>query len=159
LRTLRKKLYGAIGYKSFNDLLAARKLMGRTQAAKLIEVAESLTREQAITLGFERSFAAARLVAATPEPDSVGGLLTSGVKTGKHGHGRKKLEAMSVREIEGAARTLRRKKEGKSEEEKAAEAAGKRARSVLVREGFRVLECKVMRRSMEWVVRIEAKSK
>lgn len=154
---LKKKLYAPLGYKSFDALLAARKLMSRAQASKLIEVSRAMSRDQAITLGFTKAYAAARLVAATPEPDTVAGLLTSGVKTGKHGHGRKNLTAMSAREVKEAAQKARQKKTGKSPEEKAAEASAKRARTALVAAGFKVVACDTIHRSMEWVVRIEAK--
>jgi hypothetical protein len=156
---LKKKLYGALGYKSFDALLAHRKLMSRTQATKLIEVSHAMSRDAAIKLGLAKAYAAARLVAATPEPDTVTGLLAKGVRTGKHGHGRKTLEHMSVREVEDAAQKVRRKKEGKGAEQKAAEAAAKLARVALVAAGFRVLECDAIRRSMEWIIRIEAKPK
>jgi len=156
---LKKKLYGALGYKSFDAMLAERKLMSRAQASKLIEVARAMSRDEAITLGFAKAYAAARLVAATPEPDTVAGLLTSGVKTGKAGHGRKKLEGMTAREVAKMAQNVRRKKEGKSDEQKAAEAAAKRARKLLASDGFKVVKCEVVRRSMVWIVSIEAKEK
>jgi hypothetical protein len=67
-----KKLFVAIGYRTFDALLAARVPIGRSQAYKLIAIAERVTREQAISLGEEKAYAIARLVATTPEADTVG---------------------------------------------------------------------------------------
>jgi hypothetical protein len=101
---LEKKLFEALGYASFDELLTRRRVMGRTQAWKLIKVVRELPRERAMQVGQERAFALVTLADATPEPDTAASLLTTGVKVG----GRKRdVAKLSKREIEALAKSAR----------------------------------------------------
>lgn len=102
----KKKLFVALGYSSFGALLAARKVMSRRTAEKLIGVVSNVPRPKAMELGPEKAYALARLVATTPELDTIDEVLDQGVRVGKE---RKKISGASAREIEEAARAVRAK--------------------------------------------------
>ena len=104
LRELKeKKLFVALGFRTFDELLAKRVPIGRSQAYKLIAIATKVTREDAITLGEEKAYSIARLVAVSPEADSVASVLGSGVRVGKS---KRSAATMSTREIDAAKRSL-----------------------------------------------------
>lgn len=98
-----KKLFVALGYRTFDAMLAECIPIGRSQAYKLIAIAQRVTREQALELGEEKAYAIARLVATTPEADTVASVLDEGVRVGA---GTRSARAMSRREIEGVKRKL-----------------------------------------------------
>ncbi len=100
----KKKLYVALGYESFAKLLTARAVMSVRSAEKLIEVVQAVPRTRALDLGPEKSYALARLVAATPEVDSVETILERGVHVGKK---RKPVAALSTREFDETTRAVR----------------------------------------------------
>ena len=98
-----KKLFAALGDPTFDAMLAKRVPIGRSQAYKLMAIAEKVTRDQAIELGEEKAYAIARLVATTPEADTVATVLAKGVRVGKK---RRSALSMSGREIEAVKRTV-----------------------------------------------------
>lgn len=98
-----KKLFVALGYGTFDAMLEARIPIGRSQAYKLIAIVQRVTRDQAVELGEEKAYAIARLVATTPEADTVTSVLEEGVRVGNE---KRSARAMSRREIEGVKRKL-----------------------------------------------------
>lgn len=66
-----RKLYTASGHATLSGFLKAERLVSARQAAKLIKVVENVTRERAIALGPEKSYALVAYTEATPETDSV----------------------------------------------------------------------------------------
>lgn len=101
---LDKKLYAALGYASFDELLAKRDVIGRTQAYKLMAVVRELPRERAVEIGQERAYALVAVAAATPEPDTAGSILTTGVKV----RGKKKdVSKLSKRDLAEVAKEVR----------------------------------------------------
>ena len=119
---LDKKLYAALGYRSFDELLAKRNVLGRTQAYKLIAVVRELPRARAVEIGQERAYALVAVAAATPEADTAGSLLTTGIKVrGKT----KDLSQLSKRDLEEVAREVRPRKT--SAAQKDAETAARKA--------------------------------
>lgn len=134
LRELKeKKLFVALGYRTFDVMLAERVPIGRSQAYKLIAIATKVTREDAIALGEEKAYSIARLVATTPEADTVASVLSSGVRVGKS---TRPATTMSTREIDSVKRSIakRTKKPDAAEREarqrvRAAQ-AGLRARRI-----------------------------
>ncbi|CAN5773141.1 hypothetical protein BH09MYX1_BH09MYX1_36810 [soil metagenome] len=101
---LDKKLYLALGHASFEAMLEKRDVIGRTQAFKLIAVARELPRERALDVGAERAYALVALAAATPEKDSAGSILNTGVAVrGKV----KDVTGLSKRELEAVTKTVR----------------------------------------------------
>jgi hypothetical protein len=98
-----KKLFAALGDPTFDAMLAKRVPIGRSQAYKLMAIAERVTREQALELGEERAYAIARLVATTPEADTVASVLDTGVRIGKK---QRSPKSMSRREIDAVKRKV-----------------------------------------------------
>jgi hypothetical protein len=75
----KKKLYAALGHRSLADLLSARGVLGKSQAAKLIAIVDHLPRSKAIGEGIEKSYALVRLAAATPALDTAVEVAAEGV--------------------------------------------------------------------------------
>lgn len=101
---LKKKLYAALGYGSFEEMLTARAVFGVTQAWKLIEVVSSVSVTRALELGPEKVFALTRYAKATPEPDTAQSLIDSNATIGD-----KPIKEVSLREITKAAREAKAK--------------------------------------------------
>lgn len=154
LRELKeKKLYAAMGYRSFEALLVDRSLPSDRQAAKLIQVVSSVARDQALELGLERAFALVRYTEATPEPDTPGYLLASKAKVGG-----KPVAQASVRAIVAATKAVRKAhpgKRAKSTGEAEADDAVKRAHAWLAKKGVRGAKVEAKRSRGAWVVRVD----
>ncbi len=118
---LRDELYAALGYASFEALLDDRGLVSVAQARKLISVVDSVPREDALALGQERAYALVSYAAATPEDDTVAGLVSGGATITK----------ASVREIRAAARGERAKAAANEPPTAAQKAKAKQERSAL----------------------------
>ena len=73
-------LYSAMGFDSFEQMLDARKVMGATQAFKLIRLVEGIPRDQALRLGQEKAYALVTYTAATPEQDVPAALVRRNAK-------------------------------------------------------------------------------
>ncbi len=101
---LKKKLYLALGHKSFREMLSARDVMSWSRAKQLVEIVDTMDRERALSLGSEKAYALARYTAATPEPDTPEWLLSTGAKVGD-----KPVAEASLREIREATRDVRKK--------------------------------------------------
>lgn len=100
----KKKLYAALGFRSFADLLAKRDVISARSADKLIEIVEAMPRAPALAVGSERAYALARLAAVTPELDSAELILAEGVKV--KGRARK-VDKLSTRQLEETIRAVR----------------------------------------------------
>ncbi|MGZ3421778.1 MAG: hypothetical protein ACXVEE_28135, partial [Polyangiales bacterium] len=113
---LKKKLYAALGFASFEKLLTARQVISASTAYQLIDVVESLPREKALSLGAEKSYALARFAAATPVSDPPATLVDEGVPIGRGG---KRIPAskVTVRQLEEATRKARARKKNKRDVE------------------------------------------
>lgn len=122
---LRKKLFVALGHKSFAEMLAARDVMSAMTAKKLIAVVEKVPLEQALQLGPEKAYALARYTEATPEPDTPAGLLESGVEIGG-----KKVADASLRDLTRAGKEARAKTKPKRAASPEQAAATKAVRDV-----------------------------
>ncbi len=104
---LDNKLHMALGYDNFEAMIAARNVIGRSQAFKLIAVVKQLPRAEAIAMGQERAYALANLAAATPQHDTATSIVTKGVRV--RGTVRD-VSRLSVREIESLAKQVRPRK-------------------------------------------------
>lgn len=151
LKQLRdEKLYAALGYRTFDELLAKRRPIGRTQAYKLIALVENVTRDQALALGEEKAYALARLAKATPAADTVGSILETGIEIGSsHKH----LKGMSVRQIEETRRRVQKPRTA-SPEEVAARRAARDSQRTLRARGI-AARVHVTRRGKKWWAAIE----
>lgn len=122
----KRKLFVAIGFASFAEMLKARAVMSARAAEKLVDIVAAMKRDQALELGPEKAYALARLVAATPEPDSVAEVVAKGaVVRGK----KVAVGALSTREIAEVARAARPKRA--TAETKQADAAAKALRQAV----------------------------
>ncbi len=97
---VRRKLYLPLGFDSFEALLDRRGLMGRTQAHKLIAVVDAYTRDQALALGLEKSFAVLTYAAATPAHEMPQLLVATGIEG-------RELAALSAKDIVRRAKKVR----------------------------------------------------
>ncbi len=99
---LNDKLYVALGFDTFEQMLEERRVMSRSQAAKLIRLVESIPRDEALRLGQEKAYALVTYTAATPEQDVPAALVRRNATI----HG-KPLSQMSKRELQDAAKAAR----------------------------------------------------
>lgn len=146
LKELRdKKLHLALGYKSFVAMLEDRKLIGRTQANKLIEIVSRVPLATALKLGPEKAFALVRYTDATEALDTPEGLVEEGATLGT----KPAIEA-SKRDIEQATKKLRRasKAKGKKPDAAAVEAnrLAKRAAAWLRENGAKKAHAEALKR-------------
>jgi hypothetical protein len=74
-----KRLYSALGFDSFEQLVTEELATSRTHAYNLIAVTEQLQREHAIRLGPAKATALVRLAAVTPRFDTAESLLRARV--------------------------------------------------------------------------------
>lgn len=126
-----KRLYAALGYASFEELLDRRGVVGHTQAYKLIAVVRALPASKAKALGIEKSYALAQLAKATPEDDTASDVAERVVRKSKASPGHKGKN-LSSRQLLDAART-ERKRHAKNDPEATAAARGARAAAATLR--------------------------
>jgi hypothetical protein len=102
LELLDKKLYAAIGYKSFEAMIEDRDIIGLTQAKKFVEVRRSFDRESALRIGSEKAFALARYCARVRDEEDPRAYLERGFPliNGK----RKNVDQVSLRDIQLATK-------------------------------------------------------
>jgi hypothetical protein len=99
---LDKKLYASLGYKSFEEMLDHRELLGARQARKFIDVARAFERAPAIKIGPEKAYALIRYCARTEKHDDPSTLVEHGFPVAGR---RKPIDVVTVRDIESATRT------------------------------------------------------
>ncbi|MEI8254762.1 MAG: hypothetical protein WCJ30_03735 [Deltaproteobacteria bacterium] len=129
----RRKLYLSLGYDSFDALVEGRGLVGSTQARKLIAVVDAYTRDQALALGLEKSFAVLTYAAATPAHEMPQLLVALGIEG-------RPLTALSAKEIVRRAKKVREragKSKPVSDAEKHARAAAASWQATLRKSGLR----------------------
>ena len=145
-------IYASMGFGSFGELLDGRGLFARSHAHRLVEVARTFTREQALALGAEKAFALTRYVAATPEQDIAGSLVEADARIDG-----KRLSAISLRQLEAATKAVRGKgrKATRDPLERAARSAARGAQAALRKRGARGARASAVRADGVWVVRIE----
>ncbi|MEZ4315149.1 MAG: hypothetical protein R3F14_44610 [Polyangiaceae bacterium] len=148
----KKKLFAALGYESFADMLEARKVMSLTQAHKLIRIVTTLPRAKALAVGSEKAAILVGYSEATPEPDTPEWLLDQGTLPG----GKPVAEA-STRELKAAVKQVRAKvgKKAPKPEEKAARSQAKSAQAALRKRGAKKATAEAVRKAGKWWVRVE----
>lgn len=153
LEILEKKLYLALGHASFKEMLAARGVLGLTQAKQLLRIVETMSRDKAQQVGVEKAYALVRYTAATPEDDTPEGLLSSGALVGT-----KPASEATLREILRATRDVRKKtapKKPRSPEEKAADDARRALSAWLGRRKVKGAEVRVLKRKEGFRIVVE----
>lgn len=151
----KKKLYLALGHATFGDMLKARKVMGATQAYKLIQLVSSVPREKALAVGSEKAFLLVDYAKATPEPDNPTWLLEQGKLPGG-----KRVADASTREIVAATKAVRAKRgagKPKSAEQSVAEKAARSAQAALRKRGAKSATAATVKKGNEWWLRVELK--
>jgi len=126
---LRKTLYAALGYATFEELLRARKLMSLAQAKKLIRLVDGIPRQEALALGQEKAYALVAYTAATPEADVPAELVRASAAIAG-----KPIQKASKREIQEATAKLRSKAPPKT-----AAAKARQRKEQAVEKGLRAL--------------------
>ncbi len=118
-----KKLYGALGYATFDAMLEDRDMMSGQYARRLIQIAGAFDREQAQRLGPDKAYALVRYVARTKQADDPAEYLLEGfpVPGGK----RRPIDQVAARDITAATRmvVLRQKGEHSASERARRDAA------------------------------------
>ncbi len=99
---LDQKLYGVLGYRSFEELLDARELLSARQARKFIDVAKAFERGPAVQIGPEKAYALIRYCARTEKNDDPSLMVKQGFPVAGR---RKPIDVVTVRDIESATRT------------------------------------------------------
>jgi hypothetical protein len=146
------RMYVALGYGSFGELLDDRSLFQRMHAHRLVAVARAFTRDQALGLGAEKAYALTRYVAATPADELASALVDADAAIDG-----KRVSVISVRELAAAARAIRAEGRGgqRDPEERAARAAARAAQARFRRQGARGAVASAVRHEGAWVVRID----
>jgi hypothetical protein len=153
---LKKKLHLALGFTTFAEMLKARRVMGTTQAYKLIQLVTSVPREKALAVGSEKAFLLVDYAKATPEPDTPEWLLDQGTLPGG-----KRVADASTRELTAATKAVRKRQgtsKPKSAEQRQADRAARDARALLTKRGAKNVAVAVVRKANVWWLRIEMKA-
>lgn len=96
------RMYQALGFASFGELLEGRKIINRMTALRLISVVEAFPERLAIELGLEKAYALVRYAEATPAPDIARVLAERNVVVGA-----KRVSDVTVREIVAETKRIR----------------------------------------------------
>ncbi len=146
------RLYGAVGYRSFEELLRARKIFGRTYAFKLMEVSRLIDRDDAMKLGAEKAYEVIRYVAATPEDDVARNLAKTDAVIGE-----KRVSDLSVRELKDQTRELiaRTRKKQRDPAEREARRIAREAQAALRKAASRGVVASAVHGERGWRVRLE----
>lgn len=124
-----KKLYGSLGYSTFDAMLADRRLMSGQYARRLIQVARAFDRDQARRLGPDKAYALVRYVARTKEADDPAEYLLEGFPV--PGGRRRPIDKVAAHEIAAATRMIVLRQKGQhSASERARRDAASAARAV-----------------------------
>ncbi len=145
-------VYSAKGYKNFEELLAGEKLMSRSTAHRLIGIAQSYTRAQVKDLGVSKAYALLAYVDAEPQLDSPAPLLSGNFRIDN-----KRVSAVTVREINAAAkraRELRGLAKPPSSAEKLAQSAARKLQARLRKQGFSGAKASAVRDQSRWRVQV-----
>jgi hypothetical protein len=148
-----KKMYTALGFPSFEALLAARGVMGLSQAKKLIAIVSTMDRDTALGLGVEKAYAALRYTEATPEPDSPAQLLRENPRIGDKPFAA--LTASELRKATRATKTAVGKAPAKTPEAAAASRAARALQAWARRAGAKKAVAVVKKRTGGWGVVLE----
>lgn len=146
-------IYHALGYKTFVELVRGEKLMSKSQAYKLMAVADTYTKQQIKELGFEKAYALISYVEATPAPDLAVDLMRANARIGN-----KYIHSMSVKSLEEAARRVRRAtghSRGQRGPEKLARSTARKLQARLRKSGLKQAKVQAVKREAQWRLSIE----
>lgn len=151
-----KKLWGALGYPSFDAMLVEREVMSGFQARKLIEVVRTFDRELASRLGAEKAYALARYVDRTKQDDDPAEYVLEGFPVAGR---RKGIDQVTVREILRETQlAVSRQKGGHGESERArrdAESVARHVRARLAERTAHEAEVGLVFRKGSWRLKVD----
>lgn len=107
-RLKRKEIVAALGRKSFAEVCEKDARVSLSQAGRLIDIVERMSRADALAMGQARASALVGLADATPEDDSPRSLLRRKKPIALPGGGALDAKKASARAIERAAKEIRR---------------------------------------------------
>ncbi len=149
----KKKLWAALGYDSLSRLLSARKVMGRSQAFKLMAVVRTLPRRQALALGPEKAYALIRYAHASPTLERPTDVLAQGIVIDGR---RKAIDELTARDIvRQAQQTADTKASRNDPERKAAHKAAATVQKMLAKRGVNAT-VELVRVSGAWLLDVRA---
>jgi len=149
----RKKLWAALGYNSLTHLLAARNVMGRSQAFKLMAVVRSLPRKQALALGAEKAYALIRYAHSSPTLERPTDVLAQGIVIDGR---RKPIDELTAKDIARQAQHATETKATRLDPaRKTAHKAAVTVQKALAKRGVNAT-VEVVRVEGEWVLDVRA---
>lgn len=107
-RLKRREIVAALGRKSFAEVCSKDARVSVSQAGRLIDIVEHMSRSEAVAMGQAKASALVGLAEATPEVDTPGGLLRRKKPMALPGGGTLDTQKASARMIERAAKEMRR---------------------------------------------------
>lgn len=113
-RLKRKEIVAALGRKSFAEVCEKDARVSVSQAGRLIDIVEHMSRAEAVSMGQARASALVGLANATPEADTPGALLRRKKPIALPGGGALDTKNASARTIEQAAKQIRRARPAKA---------------------------------------------
>jgi len=150
-----RKLFGALGYATFDDMLRERAVLGRSQAYKLLAITKELPDKKALSLGIEKAYALARLAAATATTkDSAKSLAKTGVRIEGRTRRVADLSATAIRKQAHRVRSARSNARHEPARH-SAQALTRAAERALRAAGVETAEISAYRREDRWRVRID----
>lgn len=145
-------MYQALGAKSFAELLKREKLMSKSQAYKLIAVAETYTKADLKKLDFEKAYALISYVEATPKDDLAVELFRANARIANS-----YISNMTAKSIEAAAKRVRRatgQNRGQSAPEKLARTTARKLQARLRKQDFKNARAVAVREGAVWRVQV-----
>lgn len=145
-----RRYYQALGYSSFDDLLRARRLVGRMQALKLMAVAQAYPKKLALDLGVEKGYALIRYTAETPALDVARDLATSNVTIAGQ-----RVREMSATDLREATKRVKAGPPPRDEDAKAARRVARRLQRKLRDEGAKSAKVRAHLEGSKWHLRVD----
>lgn len=148
----RPRMYRALGYATFEELVTGRRLCSRVQAFKLMQVAAAFPKKQALELGVEKAYALVRYVEATPAADVARELAARDARVAG-----KPIAAITVSELREATRAVRGRDHAAADPAASAEArrVARRVQRELRARGLKELKARAVPKGARWVLTVE----
>jgi len=144
-------MFGALGFDTFESLLADIPKLSRQVAYRCLRIATSYDEPTALALAQSKAVALLTYVDATPEPDDAQALAEADAKIGGVAISKQTVEGILRAAAEVRPPSKRREREGEAEAERAAAALERRLRGA----GARGVDVRVALRKKEWRLVVE----
>jgi hypothetical protein len=144
-------MFGALGFDTFESLLASIPKLSRQVAYRCLRTATSYDEPTALALAQSKAIALLTYVDATPEPDDAQALAEADAMIGGVAISKQTVEGILRAAAEVRPPSKRREREGEAEAERAAAALERRLRGA----GARGVDVRVALRKKEWRLVVE----